>query len=420
VTRPAAAAATLVAVLAALGPALRSVGRPDWASARTGASGSVDGTVVRRGAIQAPSSPLNILSARFGQLDQDLVLSLRTSGRWRTSQLAAAGGRSLCLRILTHPAPGPGLELCVVPAGGGAQAATARLDARGRPGRLRPLPTATVRRSDARSLTLRVAAGDLGLAPGLLRWQLSTNWSRAGCGARSAGTCADLLPAAGVAFARLLAVRPVGCDSGRGGQFTNGSRRSRMVGLSFDDGPSTYTPRYLDVLEREGVRATFFQIGEQVAGTGALESRILRDGDEIGDHTFNHPDVSGGGAFAQDQLAQTRAVIQRTSGYQPCLFRPPYGTTSPALVSVARGLGLATIIWDVDPRDWSRPGTDAIYSRVTGMAQRGSVILMHDGGGPRDQTLAALPRIIDTLKARGYQLVPVSVLLGFPTRYGRR
>lgn len=227
-------------------------------------------------------------------------------------------------------------------------------------------------------------------------------------------------PPAGAAFARLVAGAPVGCDSRGSGQITNGSRRSRMVALSFDDGPSTYTPRYLDVLEREGVHATFFQIGERVAGSPALESRILRDSNEIGDHTFTHPDVSRAGSFARDQLARTRTVIRRTSGYEPCLFRPPYGATSPALVSVARGLGLATIIWDVDPRDWSRPGSEAIYSRVTRMTRRGSIILLHDGGGPRGQTLAALPRIIETLKARGYRLVPVSVLLGLPTRYGRR
>jgi peptidoglycan/xylan/chitin deacetylase (PgdA/CDA1 family) len=96
----------------------------------------------------------------------------------------------------------------------------------------------------------------------------------------------------------------------------------------------------------------------------------------------------------------------------PCLFRAPYGATSPALIAEASSMGFATIQWDVDPTDWARPGTGAIYSRVVGGVRPGSIVLQHDGGGNRSQTLAALPQEIQTLRSRGYRFVTVTQLLG--------
>ena len=101
-------------------------------------------------------------------------------------------------------------------------------------------------------------------------------------------------------------------------------------------------------------------------------------------------------------------------GFQPCLFRPPFGSFNAGTVANARRAGMSTIIWDVDPRDWSTPGTAAIYSRVVSGTHTGSIVLMHDGGGPRGETVAALPRIIRTFKSRGYRMVTVSQLLGQP------
>jgi peptidoglycan-N-acetylglucosamine deacetylase len=138
----------------------------------------------------------------------------------------------------------------------------------------------------------------------------------------------------------------------------------------------------------------------------------------LGDHTWSHPDVSGGGAFASGQITSTASAIQRATGFRPCLFRAPYGAVSPSLIGLAHGLGLTTIQWDVDPRDWSLPGSRAIYSRIVGAARNGSIVLMHDGGGPRSQTLAALPGIIHTLRARGYGFVTVTQLTGARLRYG--
>jgi peptidoglycan/xylan/chitin deacetylase (PgdA/CDA1 family) len=170
----------------------------------------------------------------------------------------------------------------------------------------------------------------------------------------------------------------------------------------------------LDILERNRVHATFFLIGQQVRGNESLVRRELADGNAVGNHTFTHANVSGGGLR---QLTSTQGAIRRASGYTPCVFRAPYGAVSGTIIGQARGLGLDTIEWDVDPRDWARPGTDAIYSRLVGGARRESILLMHDGGGPRDQTVAALPRVIATLRARGYGFVTVPELLGLRPQY---
>jgi peptidoglycan/xylan/chitin deacetylase (PgdA/CDA1 family) len=210
----------------------------------------------------------------------------------------------------------------------------------------------------------------------------------------------------------------VGCKAGGASYRTNGPRGKKVVALTFDDGPFPLTPKFYDVLEREKVPGTFFLIGEQVGGKGALLKRALRDGFPLGDHTWSHANVSGGGAAAARQVSSAKNAIVKATGYTPCLFRAPGGAVSGPLISEARGLGFNTIQWDVDPTDWATPGTDAIYSRVTSQAKPGSIILMHDGGGPRGQTLAALPRIIATLRSRGYKFATVPDLLGLKPVYG--
>jgi peptidoglycan/xylan/chitin deacetylase (PgdA/CDA1 family) len=165
--------------------------------------------------------------------------------------------------------------------------------------------------------------------------------------------------------------------------------------------------------------ATFFMIGDQVSPRYRATLREeLRDGDALGDHTWTHPDLELlSSAEVRSQLAGTRSVIGRESGYSPCVFRPPYGDYSASITHVARSAGLATILWDVDPVDWALPGVSAIEQRVLAQVQPGSIILSHDGGGPRQQTLAAYPYIIRKLRERGYHFVTVPQLLGFRTIY---
>jgi peptidoglycan/xylan/chitin deacetylase (PgdA/CDA1 family) len=185
-----------------------------------------------------------------------------------------------------------------------------------------------------------------------------------------------------------------------------------VVALTFDDGPSEYTDRYLDVLREKGVPATFFEIGQEMPGREDVMRRILAEGDEIGDHTMNHVEYPG-----YDQIAGAAARIRQYTHFQPCLFRPPGGAVDERVVQTAGSLGMRTINWDVDPRDWSLPGTSAIYSNIVSHARNGSIILMHDGGGPREETLAALPDVIDSLRARGFGFATVSELLGYRLTY---
>jgi peptidoglycan/xylan/chitin deacetylase (PgdA/CDA1 family) len=206
---------------------------------------------------------------------------------------------------------------------------------------------------------------------------------------------------------RLRPVRAVGCTGGDAELVSAAATERKVVALTFDDGPSEYTDRYLDLLREKDVPATFFEIGQEMPGREATMRRILAEGDEIGDHTMNHVEDPGYG-----QIAGAAERIKAYTGFEPCLFRPPGGAENSTVIETAGSLGLKTITWDVDPRDWSLPGTSEIYSNIVDNAKPGAIILMHDGGGPRDETLAALPEIIDTLRARGYGFETVSALLG--------
>jgi peptidoglycan/xylan/chitin deacetylase (PgdA/CDA1 family) len=200
---------------------------------------------------------------------------------------------------------------------------------------------------------------------------------------------------------------PTGCRRGGPPFRTNGPRDHKVVALTFDDGPSPYTVQVIRILVRERAKGTFFVLGNQIPGYERQLQRELAYGFEIGDHSFSHPQFP-----SSAQLSRTRDRIRRATGFTPCLFRPPYGAVDSALIGRARALGMMTINWDVDPRDWSTPGAGAIYSRVVSATRPGSIILMHEGGGPRGQTVAALPGIIRTLRARGYRFATVSELLG--------
>jgi peptidoglycan/xylan/chitin deacetylase (PgdA/CDA1 family) len=213
--------------------------------------------------------------------------------------------------------------------------------------------------------------------------------------------------------------RPVGCvRSGPAVAFRNGPSR-KVVALSFDDGPGSLTPRFVQMLSANRAVATFFMIGRQV--TASYRSTLhaeLREGDALGDHTWSHPDLLLSGEV-RSQLQQALGVIRGLSGYTPCVFRPPYGAYDASVVQTARLLGLATVLWNVDPSDYALPGVSAIVQRVLAQVRPGSIIISHDGGGPRAQTLAAYPLIIRALRSRGYRFVTVPELLGFHTVYRR-
>ncbi|MGC4939621.1 polysaccharide deacetylase family protein [Kribbella sp. DT2] len=179
---------------------------------------------------------------------------------------------------------------------------------------------------------------------------------------------------------------------------------AKSVVLTFDDGPDPrYTPQILDILDRYGVKATFFVIGTEAKRHPELTRTLTQRGHSVQNHTWSHADLSklSWSAF-QRQVKDTDAQIHAAGGRTTDCLRPPYGARSALLDRRAASLGKRLVLWDVDSRDWTRPGQAAIEQRVATHVRDGSVILFHDGGGNRAQTIAALPGILQLLKDSGF------------------
>ncbi len=186
----------------------------------------------------------------------------------------------------------------------------------------------------------------------------------------------------------------------------------REMALTFDDGPGPYSPRVIDVLERLHVPATFFEVGNQEVYFHASTTRIVADGDPIGDHTFTHAPMSelppGG---QQSQLVQAASAIGAYGAPFPRLFRPPYGLWDGETLALLRSYRMLMVLWTIDTDDYLQPGVQKIVNAVLSGARPGAIVLMHDAGGTRTQTIAAIPMIVRALHARGYKLVTVPKLL---------
>jgi len=197
-----------------------------------------------------------------------------------------------------------------------------------------------------------------------------------------------------------------------------------QVAITFDDGPDpTWTPQLLKILKEKKVPATFFILGCQAQQFPDLVQRIQRDGHGIGNHTYTHENL---GEISDEkiclELNATTRLLESITGHSTSLFRPPYnGDGNPSTpgelraLQVASELGYLTVGESIDPNDWEQPGVQAIMQRVkTQRAQGGSVLLLHDAGGNRSQTVAALPKIIDYFHARGDEIVPLSAMIDLP------
>ena len=202
-----------------------------------------------------------------------------------------------------------------------------------------------------------------------------------------------------------------------------GQGRPEDVAISFDDGPDPeWTPAILDILRSKGVKASFFMVGDRMEEHPELVKRILQEGHEFGVHTYTHPNLATVSAErARLELNATQRLIETITGHATFLFRPPYNADSQPRepdelipVRIAQELGYLTVASDIDPEDWSRPGVETIVQRVKEQRPRGNIILLHDAGGDRSQTVAALPQIIDYLQTRGDRLVSLSQMLGAP------
>lgn len=358
------------------------------------------------GGASAETGRANLRRAQLSQVGRSLIFALRTGAPVplarldRLPDVRRPGSRYLCLALQPVGHRGE-RRLCL----GGAHQAHRRvgLELVNAAGSTTDTSTlvARVKRASPHKLVLALRPDRVSLTPHRYRWRVLEG--RRGC----AGGCEEGLPQHGARVFRLRPVRVVGCGGGRAGELRNGPRDHRVVALTFDDGPSSYTEAFLAVLRQKHVQGTFFEIGQEVPGREETMRHILRDGNEIGNHTTHHGSYPG-----YWDLIETNALIRSATHFQPCLFRPPGGAVNSSVVSAAGAAGLKTILWDVDPSDWTNPGSGAVYSRVVGAAQAGSIILMHDGGGDRSGSLAALPQIIDTLRARDYRFSTVSGLLG--------
>ena len=203
--------------------------------------------------------------------------------------------------------------------------------------------------------------------------------------------------------------------------YHQGAGSPTQVAITFDDGPDPkWTPQVLDLLKEAGVKAAFFVVGVNAERYPDLVRRIVDEGHEIGNHTYYHPNLAEcWPEHVRLELNATQLLIETITGRSTTLFRPPYAAdTSPGGLSelapllIAQDLNYLVVLENIDPQDWALPGVDAIVSRVKQQRREGNIILLHDGGGDRAETLAALPRILDYLKTRGDSIVPISTLLG--------
>jgi cellulose synthase/poly-beta-1,6-N-acetylglucosamine synthase-like glycosyltransferase/peptidoglycan/xylan/chitin deacetylase (PgdA/CDA1 family)/spore germination protein YaaH len=203
--------------------------------------------------------------------------------------------------------------------------------------------------------------------------------------------------------------------------YHQGAGTIHQVALTFDDGPDPkWTPKILDILKAQNVKAAFFLVGANAEEYPYLVRRIVDEGHEIGNHTYYHPNLAlCWPEHVRIELNATQLLLETITGRSTTLFRPPYAAdTSPSKITelaplqLAQDLGYLVVLENIDPQDWARPGADIILQRVKQQRRDGSIILLHDAGGDRAQTVEALPRILDYLKTRGDTVVSLSTLLG--------
>jgi cellulose synthase/poly-beta-1,6-N-acetylglucosamine synthase-like glycosyltransferase/peptidoglycan/xylan/chitin deacetylase (PgdA/CDA1 family)/spore germination protein YaaH len=203
--------------------------------------------------------------------------------------------------------------------------------------------------------------------------------------------------------------------------YHQGAGGEHQVAITFDDGPDPrWTPKILDILKGANVKAAFFLVGANAERYPKLVRRIVNEGHEIGNHTFYHPNLAlCWPEHIRLELNATQLLLETITGRATTLFRPPYAAdTNPSQLSeliplqIAEELNYLVVLESIDPEDWAKPGADNILRRVKQQRRDGSIILLHDAGGDRSQTVEALPRILEWLHTRGDTVVPLSTLLG--------
>ncbi|MFG1820242.1 bifunctional polysaccharide deacetylase/glycosyltransferase family 2 protein [Kribbella sp. NPDC049174] len=198
---------------------------------------------------------------------------------------------------------------------------------------------------------------------------------------------------------------------------------ARTIALTFDDGPDpVWTPKVLDLLKAQKVHATFFVVGTEVAAHPEIARRIVAEGHQIGVHTFTHANLGTAAGWRRSlELRQSQLILAGATGMSTPLLRPPYSSEANALtnadwtsIEAARQAGYLTVLSTQDSEDWRRPGTTKVIANSMPRGTAGQVLLMHDAGGDRSETVAALAKLIPTLKSRGFKFATVSDSVGLP------
>jgi peptidoglycan/xylan/chitin deacetylase (PgdA/CDA1 family) len=190
-------------------------------------------------------------------------------------------------------------------------------------------------------------------------------------------------------------------------------RRGREIALTFDDGPGPYTLEVVRTLHQLQAPGTFFQVGTtEHYFTDAQQAELSDPLVTIGDHTQNHRRLDRlSRADQATEIDAQAAILRAAGGPAPALFRPPYGAFDGTTLALLRERRMTMVMWSIDSEDYRRPGVDAIVNNVLSAAKPGAIVLLHDAGGERSQTIAALPRIVKALRARHYTLVSIPQLL---------
>jgi len=194
-------------------------------------------------------------------------------------------------------------------------------------------------------------------------------------------------------------------------QFSSVRTSRRIIALTFDDGPHPeLTPRLLDILRQQGIRATFFVVGRNVEAHPEIARRIVAEGHEIANHSWSHPDLTKLGEQAmRREVEDTSAAIERATGRRVTKMRPPYGAINQRIREVlTKDHNLDVVLWSVDPLDWRKPGPSVVTQRLVDGATPGGILLAHD---IQAGTIEAMPETIAQLKAKGYGFATVSQLL---------
>jgi len=222
--------------------------------------------------------------------------------------------------------------------------------------------------------------------------------------------------AAGLTAAGYQSMAPTGQWYGR--TFTGLPRGQKRIALTYDDGPNDpHTLRLLDVLARHGVHATFFLIGRYVQQRPEIARAVVAAGHVVGNHTFTHPLLTlKSKAKIRKELSDCRAAMHDAVGAHSNFFRPPFGGRRPAVLHIARELGLAPVMWSITGHDWDAPPAAAIEQRVTKRIRGGDVVLLHDGGhkamgADRSQTIIATDHLIARYKTEGYEFATITEMM---------